>query len=108
MIDYLLIESRDPFESREVDNNYTLAANLSASGHNTTLFLVQNGVFPARDSGSHNGLEELLKKGVKVVCDDFSLTERGIKSDAITGGIDTDSLEFVIQCLANEYKTIWL
>ena len=59
MTKYLLIESRDPFESNDVGYYYDLAADLARRGDEVTLFLVQNGVLPAR-SGV---LSDLLAKG---------------------------------------------
>ena len=48
MAQYLLIESRDPFESNEVGYYYDLAKGLVEGGNQVTVFLVQNGVLPAR------------------------------------------------------------
>ena len=91
---YLLIESHSPYESSEASNDYQLAIELAQSGNDTTLFLVQNGVLPARkNSSSGHSLDSLLQNGVKVVCDEFSLRERGIYSDAIAAGIETGPLD---------------
>ena len=48
MANYLLIESRDPFGESGVVQDYTLASDLKKRGNDVTLFLVQNGVLPAR------------------------------------------------------------
>ena len=48
MAKYLLIESRDPFDNNVVARQYELAINLVKEGNEVTLFLVQNGVLPAR------------------------------------------------------------
>ncbi len=48
MANYLLIESRDPFECKDVNYYYDLASSLAAEAEGVTLFLVQNGVLPAR------------------------------------------------------------
>ena len=50
MAKYLLIESRDPFDSNDVANFHELATGLIREGNEVTLFLVQNGVLPARRS----------------------------------------------------------
>ena len=42
MSEYLLIESRDPFESNDVGYYYDLARGLGEAGNQVTLFLVQN------------------------------------------------------------------
>ena len=108
MSKYLLIESRDPFDTKEVSNDYQLAADLAKSGNETTLFLVQNGVLPVRKNAKRNGLDTLLDGGVKIVCDEFSLRERGIYSSAIAKGIEIGPLDIVVEHLAANNKTIWL
>ena len=50
MAGYLLIESRDPFESNDVGYYYELAGGLVEAGNQVTLFLVQNAVLAARPS----------------------------------------------------------
>lgn len=52
MAKYLLIESRDPFESPDTANYLDWAKGLVKDGHTVTLFLVQNGVLPARPSAA--------------------------------------------------------
>ena len=51
MAKYLLIESRDPFDTNDVGYFYETAENLVSEGNEVTLCLVQNGVLPARRSG---------------------------------------------------------
>jgi len=62
MAKYLLIESRDPFENNVVARQYDLAVNLMKEGNDVTLFLVQNGVLPAR-SGERSALLTSVAKG---------------------------------------------
>ena len=50
MAQYLLIESRDPFDSNDVGYSYGLARGLVEGRNEVTLFLVQNGVLAARRS----------------------------------------------------------
>ena len=45
---YLLIESRDPFDSNDTHFCGDLAQQLAAAKNDVTLFLVQNGVLPVR------------------------------------------------------------
>ena len=78
MAKYLLTESRDPFDNNVVARQYELAINLVKEGNEVTLFLVQNGVLPARP-GTHSALlTSTARLGVEVLADDFSLRERGI------------------------------
>ena len=48
MADYVLIESRDPFEYNDTTYMYQMAGDLAANGNRVTVYLVQNGVFCAR------------------------------------------------------------
>ena len=83
MADYILIESRDPFDSTETGNFLDLAEGLSKEGSEVALFLVQNAVMAARHGAKAAALAALAANGVKVLADSFSLQERGIsKEDA--------------------------
>ena len=107
MADYLLIGSRDPFESNDVTRLYALAENLVKSGSKVTLFLVQNGVLPARPCAHSAALSDLSGAGVAVLADDFSLRERGISTDALAAGVAAAPLDVVIDHMADGNKTIW-
>ena len=58
MTKYLLIETRDPFESSDVSFCHDLASRLVAEGNQVTLYLVQNGI-------SHFGNEGYRPAGCK-------------------------------------------
>jgi intracellular sulfur oxidation DsrE/DsrF family protein len=105
MAEYLLIESRDTFESRDVDYYYELAKGLGAAGNQVTLFLVQNGVLSARPSAHSDALEDLAQSGVTVLADEFSLKERGINK--LADGVAAAPIEVVVDHLAAGYKTLW-
>ena len=104
--DWLLIESRDPFEWAEVERHYDLAQGLAKSGK-VTLFLVQNGVLAARTGAKSAALEALAKAGVEVLADDFSLRERGIAGDRLAAGVKAAPLDRVIDGLEQGRKTVW-
>jgi len=107
MTKYLLIESRDPFDSRDVNNHYGMAADLVKAGNEVTLFLVQNGVVPARPTTESAPLSELAAAGVEILADDFSLRERGIDANALTKGVSAAPLDAVIDQMAEGRKTLW-
>jgi intracellular sulfur oxidation DsrE/DsrF family protein len=107
MAKYLLIESRDPFESSDSATYLDWAKGLVKDGHTVTLFLVQNGVLPARPSAGSKGLGEAAKAGVEVLADDFSLRERGIALDRLANGVRAAPLGVVIDQLAEGRKAIW-
>ncbi|MEW6268631.1 MAG: DsrE family protein [Thermodesulfobacteriota bacterium] len=103
---YLLIESRDPFESRDVQHCYDLAAALARDGE-VTLLLVQNGVLPARRSCASPRLTELANAGVLVLAEDFSLRERGIRADRLAPGVEPAALDVVVEHMAEGCKVLW-
>jgi hypothetical protein len=105
MASYLLIESRDPFESNDVGYYYDLSKALVDAGNEVTLFLVQNAVLAARPSARSAALTALASSGVKVLADDFSLKERGV--GRLAGGITQSPIDVVIDHLAAGHKTIW-
>ena len=105
MAQYLLIESRDPFESNDVSYYYNLAQGLVEGGNEVTLFLVQNGVLSARPSAHSAALGALARSGVTVLADDFSLQERGIAK--LAEGVAAASIEVVVDRLAAGHKTLW-
>lgn len=105
MAKYLLIESRDLFESN--GDFYRLAAALAKSRHEVTFFLVQNGVLPARAGAEAGALDELRAAGVEILADDFSLRERGIRLERLAPKITAASLDAVIERLAEGRTTLW-
>jgi hypothetical protein len=108
MARYLLIESRDPFEHGDVGYYYDLAHGLSREGHEVTLFLVQNGVLPARKSPRSARLGEIARAGVNVLADNFSLRERGIPEDALVPGVVPAAIDRVVDFLADSAtRAMW-
>lgn len=107
MAKYLLIESRDPFDSNDVASYQELAKGLVKEGHEVTVFLVQNGVLPARRSARSSALGELGKAGVRVLADDFSLRERGIADTRLAEGVKAAPIDVVVDSLAEGGRVIW-
>jgi sulfur relay (sulfurtransferase) complex TusBCD TusD component (DsrE family) len=107
MSKYLLIESRDPFESHDVAFSYELATGLAKAGHDVTLLLVQNGVLPARSGAKADGLSAVLEAGVTVLADEFALGERGIPDTRLSAGVQRTSIDVVVDHLAAGHKTLW-
>ena len=72
MPSYLCIESRDPFETRDVEEGYRLLAELAAKNTPVTLFLVQNGVLVARQGARAEQFAALAANPrVQVLADTF-------------------------------------
>src|SRR2546422_11019826 len=84
MDSYLLIESRDALESSDVATYfYDLAAGLAREGSPVTLFLVQNGVFPARRGAQTAALNAVARTDVENLADAFSLRGRAIPTERL-------------------------
>jgi hypothetical protein len=108
MARYVLVESRDPFESRDVSYFYGLAADLAAKGEQVTLFLVQNGVLVSRKGAKGNPLDDLVKGKVEVLADSFSLRERGIQnSERHLSVKPSDISNLVDQIMEEGTKVLW-
>jgi len=106
MAKYLLIESRDLFDTSD-ESYWQIAKDLQTAGNDVTLFLVQNGVMPARRCPKSQGLVDLKNAGVTIMADDFSLRERGIAKDRMVEGIEVSPLDLVIDLMAEGAKTMW-
>ena len=107
MSQYLLIESRDPFDSPDTGFVHDLSRKLVEGGHQVTVFLVQNGVLPARPCIHSAALTSLAQAGVTILADDFSLRERGISASALVQGVRAAALDVVIDGMAGGAKMIW-
>lgn len=108
MSKYLLIESRDTSEHADVGYLYELAGGLAREGHRVTLFLVQNGVFPARPSAQSRRLTRVAEEGVQVLADEFSLKERGIPAESLAKGVAAAALDRVVELLADgATRALW-
>ena len=108
MTNYLLIESRDAFEAR--DNGgfcCDLAVSLAQRGNVVTVFAVQNGVLSLRAGAEFPALASLLRAGVSVRADTFSLRERGITADTLADDVVPCELDTVIDCLVDGWRVIW-
>ena len=107
MADYILIESRDPFDSAETGRFLDLAEGLAKEGGEVALFLVQNAVLAARHGAKGGGLAALAANGIKVLADSFSLQERGISPNRLIAGIAVAPLSAVIDYMAAGRKALW-
>jgi intracellular sulfur oxidation DsrE/DsrF family protein len=108
MINYLFIESRDPFESRDVRFVVEAATGLKRGDNEVMVFLVQNGVLAARRNCRGSHVAALAKAGVKLLADDFSLRERGIDAAELAGGVQLSTIDALVDALAaDNTRAIW-
>ena len=106
MTAYVLIESRDPFESRDTEFVEQTAIAIKERGHPVTVFLVQNGVLAARKNAGQ--LRRLRDAGVTLLADDLSLRERGIKAEELAQGIQESGIDRLVDAIAQaNTKAIW-
>lgn len=106
MIAYVLIESRDPFESRDTEFIEQTAIAIKERGHPVTVFLIQNGVLAARKSTGRLG--HLAEAGVTLLADDLSLRERGIKTEELAEGIEESGIDKLVDAIVQrDTKAIW-
>jgi predicted peroxiredoxin len=106
MSEYVLIESRDPFESRDTEFVEQTAIAIKERGYPVTVFLIQNGVLAARKNTGR--LRRLVEAGVRLLADDFSLRERGIKAEELAQGIQESGIDRLVDAIAQaNTKAIW-
>lgn len=104
---YLLIESRDPFESKDSHLFFAWAGALAHEGHEVTLFLVQDGVMAARALAAFPPLSGAVAAGVTLAADAFALRERGIGAADLSGAVRAAPLDELVARLASGCKTLW-
>ena len=109
MTKYLLIESRDPFESRESENFLEMVGRFAENGDQVVLFLIQNGVFALRKGSMFTGkMKELLKSKVQILADSFSLEERSIQERERLEQVTLSNVDEILELLFEPgTKTIW-
>jgi intracellular sulfur oxidation DsrE/DsrF family protein len=105
---YLLVESRDSFESTAARDHVEWAAQLRRRGRDVTLYLVQNAVLACRSGASKEELQEAVAAGIEVLADDFSLRERGIRETDIARGVRPASIGLLVERLAAGWKVMFL
>ena len=109
MARYIMVETRDPFESRDVHHYYDMATQLAEKGEHVTLFLVQNGVLAARKTAPNNPLTALLGGKVEVFADSFSLRERAINDGERSDGIAVAEIDKLVDLMMadDDTKVMW-
>ena len=108
MSNYIFIETRDRFESRDVRFVEENALALKLRGHHVTIFFIQNGVLATRKTCSSHEFTRLSDAGVILLADDFSLTERGITPEELTDGVQPAPIQQLVTSLVQENtKAMW-
>ena len=104
---YVLIETRDPFESAEVDEMFELATRL-AEHSAVSVYLVENGVMPLRATSSAASTITALATRVTVLADDFSLRQRAIGASDLVPGVASASIDNLVELITTPgCKAMW-
>ncbi|MGH7311742.1 MAG: sulfur reduction protein DsrE [Candidatus Rokuibacteriota bacterium] len=105
---YVFIESRDAFDSADTGFVGDTASGLRQRGSAVTVFLVQNGVLATRTGARGSQLPRLIRAGVNVLADDFSLQERGIEPGGLEAGVREAPIEALVDLLTQPgTKALW-
>ncbi len=108
MEQYLLIESRDHFESNAVNYFYDLSMDLKKQKNDVKLFFLQNAVFSLRKNlPNSEKISNIISLDIPIFVDKFSLNERGIFQENLRYGVVISSLEIIIEYMLNHAKVIW-
>ncbi|WGL60012.1 DsrE family protein [Pigmentibacter sp. JX0631] len=108
MNSYLLIETRDHFESLRVNHSYQLAVDLKEKKNEVKLFILQNAVFSFRNNiNIYDPIENIIKKDIPIFIDEFSIKERGIDRNNLRKEIVISSMDVILDHLVNKTKVIW-
>ena len=106
MAKYLIVGSRDLMEYKESDFALNMASALKKKGHETTLFLIENGALSARKGSEVSAkLTALSKEGVNVLAEDLSLKMRGVKDRA--EGVSESTMDILADLILTGEKVIW-
>ena len=104
---YVLIETRDPFESAEVDSLFELAGRLGSTA-DVSVYLVENGVMPLRSASTAAPTIAKLAERVTVLADDFSLRQRAIETNDLARGVTPASIDRLVELITTTgCKAMW-
>ena len=104
---YLCIESQSAFDAAGTAQFLALARDLKSQGNTVEIWLTQNGVIPARVGTKDDGLAEVLKAGIAIWADDFSLRERAVPPASLKRGIRPAAIATVVERMAAGWNVIW-
>jgi sulfur transfer complex TusBCD TusB component (DsrH family) len=107
MAHYMIIETRDPHDVRDVEWMAELAANLQRGGSSATVMLAENGVFAARAGAAGSALSTLTGAGCHVLADRYALRERGIRDGDLAKGVKATDLDAVVDALEAGVSVMW-
>jgi hypothetical protein len=104
---YVLIETRDPFESADVEKMFDLAGRLGERAE-VCVYLVENAVLPARATSAGAPRVSALAERVTVLADDFSLRQRAVAASELAPGVTPATIDRLVELItATGSKAMW-
>lgn len=107
MKNYLLIESQGAFDIAGAPEFVALARDLARQGNKVEVFLVQNGVMPARAGARGEYLAAAVQAGIPIWADDFSMKERALAREQLMRGVTPSGIGTVIDRLGDGWSVLW-
>jgi len=107
MTRYMIVETRDAHEARDVAWMADLAANLQRNGPAAAVMLAENAVFAARASAIAPTVRTLAEAGCQVFADRYALRERGIRDAELAKGVKPADLDVVLDALETGASVMW-
>ncbi|NOT40935.1 MAG: DsrE family protein [Alphaproteobacteria bacterium] len=104
---YLFIESEGSFAAADAPQFFALAREIKQQGDTVEIFLVQNGVMPARAGSKADGLSAALQAGIAVMADEMSMRERALKASDLVTGVKPAKIGTVVERTAAGWNVIW-
>jgi tRNA 2-thiouridine synthesizing protein D len=100
--------------SDEANLALSLAGAFKGRGVDTTIFLIEDGVFVARKGQKRTGgtgvleVESLIDKGVNVLAEDLSLKARGLSPEKIVEAVKVSTLDELVDLLMEKSdRAVW-
>lgn len=104
---YLLVETRDPFDSSDCERFWDLAEGLADHQHDVAVYLAQNAVLATRRSSAKEAAIGRLAGKATVLADDFSLRERAIGNEELVGGVGVADMDRLVDLAVGGRKVLW-
>jgi len=102
---YLFVETRSDVDTPDARALLSLATSLHAAGHRVSVYLMQNAVVMA---GHGPLVRHLVRCGVAVLVDRYSMRARGFGSDTVLeGATAAEMAELVELVMTPGVVTIW-
>ena len=107
MKSFMLVETRDPLETPEVEWLSELMAGLRNKDVHCSVMLTQNGVLGARSAAAAGFIARSAAQGIEILADEFALAERGISADELSPEVKVAGVVAIVDRLAAGDAVVW-